>query len=257
MVRSVRSVAIVGLGPAGAISIDALAAEGFERIRVFERREAPGGCWLQDPPEWTQQLPDLEAIAARTADRPLPLPGSVPACTPRSTQYRFAETSIYPELETNVCASAMQFSKEPIPRVVSAAGAQRHGHDSPFRPHRVVRQWLEGLVQRHDCEHDVVYNVWVERISKSAQGKWTLTLRQTAPDAPQHDYWWSEEFDAVVVASGHYIVPFVPSYPGLQAFADAHSGSVEHSKAFRGASKYVGKVGSLRCRTVSCSLRFL
>lgn len=42
----VRRVAIIGAGPAGAITIDALAQERvFDVIRVFERRERPGGCW--------------------------------------------------------------------------------------------------------------------------------------------------------------------------------------------------------------------
>lgn len=43
---SVRKVAIIGAGPAGAIAVDALAQENtFSTIRVFERREAAGGCW--------------------------------------------------------------------------------------------------------------------------------------------------------------------------------------------------------------------
>lgn len=42
----IKRVAVIGLGPAGAISIDALAQEkSFDVIRVFERREGPGGCW--------------------------------------------------------------------------------------------------------------------------------------------------------------------------------------------------------------------
>jgi cation diffusion facilitator CzcD-associated flavoprotein CzcO len=42
----VKRIAINGLGPAGAIAIDAFAQEqAFDLIRVFERREAPGGCW--------------------------------------------------------------------------------------------------------------------------------------------------------------------------------------------------------------------
>jgi NADPH-dependent glutamate synthase beta subunit-like oxidoreductase len=41
-----KRVAVIGLGPAGAITIDALAQEkAFDTIRVFERNEAPGGCW--------------------------------------------------------------------------------------------------------------------------------------------------------------------------------------------------------------------
>lgn len=43
----VKRIAIIGAGPAGAISIDAFAQEqAFGVIRVFERRERPGGCWL-------------------------------------------------------------------------------------------------------------------------------------------------------------------------------------------------------------------
>ena len=43
----VKSVAVIGAGPAGAITIDSLVREkAFAVIRVFERREAAGGCWL-------------------------------------------------------------------------------------------------------------------------------------------------------------------------------------------------------------------
>jgi cation diffusion facilitator CzcD-associated flavoprotein CzcO len=42
----VKRVAVIGAGPAGAIAVDALSQEKtFDLIRVFERREGPGGCW--------------------------------------------------------------------------------------------------------------------------------------------------------------------------------------------------------------------
>jgi cation diffusion facilitator CzcD-associated flavoprotein CzcO len=48
MMSAIKSVAVIGLGPAGAISIDALAQEqAFDTIRVFERRERAGGCWYK------------------------------------------------------------------------------------------------------------------------------------------------------------------------------------------------------------------
>jgi cation diffusion facilitator CzcD-associated flavoprotein CzcO len=44
---SIKSIAIIGAGPAGAITVDALAQEQeFDSIRVFERREKAGGCWF-------------------------------------------------------------------------------------------------------------------------------------------------------------------------------------------------------------------
>ena len=42
----IKTVAVVGTGPAGAIAVDALVQEkAFDVIRVFERREQAGGCW--------------------------------------------------------------------------------------------------------------------------------------------------------------------------------------------------------------------
>lgn len=42
----IKSIAIIGAGPAGAIAVDALAQEkAFDVIRVFERQEKAGGCW--------------------------------------------------------------------------------------------------------------------------------------------------------------------------------------------------------------------
>jgi cation diffusion facilitator CzcD-associated flavoprotein CzcO len=42
----IKSIAIIGAGPSGAITVDALAQEqAFDRIRVFERMEKAGGCW--------------------------------------------------------------------------------------------------------------------------------------------------------------------------------------------------------------------
>lgn len=48
--QRIKSVAVVGAGAAGAITAVALKAENyFERIRVFERRETPGGTWYYLP----------------------------------------------------------------------------------------------------------------------------------------------------------------------------------------------------------------
>lgn len=42
----VRRVAVIGAGPAGAITTDALIKEQFfEEIRVFERKSVAGGTW--------------------------------------------------------------------------------------------------------------------------------------------------------------------------------------------------------------------
>jgi hypothetical protein len=44
--EKIRRVAVIGAGPSGAITVDALVQEqAFDHIRVFDRQEGPGGCW--------------------------------------------------------------------------------------------------------------------------------------------------------------------------------------------------------------------
>ena len=233
-----KSVAVVGCGPAGAITIDALVQEGvFDKITVFERREKVGGCWLPDPPGAVHELP-VRDLSTRSADQPIAIPKEFPTWTPKSTTYRFAETSIYPTLETNIAAQAMEYSQEPIADFKSELSVQRHGEDTPFRHHSVIQQYIEGLVRPYDGL--VRYNTTVEKIEKT--DRWHLTLRE---GDGVRDYWWIESFDAVVVASGHYIVPFIPHIDGLAEFAEKYTGSVEHTKSFRDPENYRGKVSSI------------
>ena len=50
------------------------------------------------------------------------------------------------------------------------------------------------------------------------------------------------KFDAVIVATGHYSVPYIPNISGLAETSKALPHSFEHSKAFRLPDNYVNKV---------------
>ena len=200
---------------------------------------------IPDKPGATHELPNFDKLASRTADETLPIPADLPICTPRAKQYRFSETSIYPDLETNICARAMEFSQEPIPDILSTTSIYRHGEDSPFRHHSLIQKYIEDLVNRHGYPELVSFDTTVELARKTSDG-WELTLRKEVTGSD--DYWYKESFDALVVASGHYIVPYIPPTEGLAEFATAYPGSVEHSKSFRGAEKYKDKVRSLALR---------
>ncbi|EGX94698.1 Flavin-containing monooxygenase FMO [Cordyceps militaris CM01] len=234
---TIKRVAVIGVGPAGAITIDALAREKtFDIIRVFERREGPGGCWIGDtspPPAET----NLDALARRTADIPLPVPAQLPALTSKSNQPRFTESSVYPCLETNIDSLPMEFSQEPIPLEQSERSIALHGKDTPFRHWRVMRDYITSLVERNGYQDYVSYSTTVERAEK-INGEWRLVLRK---DGIIRDYWWTEHFDAVVVATGHYSVPYIPAIPGLEQLQKLRPGSVVHSKHFRGNHSYKGK----------------
>jgi cation diffusion facilitator CzcD-associated flavoprotein CzcO len=82
----------------------------------------------------------------------------------------------------------------------------------PFVPHHIPRQYLENYVSIHKIDTLLSLNTTVEDISlissPKEQERWKLTLRKY--DGARHvDIWWSEEFDAVILANGHYAVPFV------------------------------------------------
>ncbi|KAF0328801.1 dimethylaniline monooxygenase [Colletotrichum asianum] len=265
---AIKRVAVIGAGPAGAIAIDALAKEkAFDVIRVFERREASGGCccphikslrehldgwrsWqvktrVQDardenpdgigdkgaPPHLT----DFTSLADRTADRPIPVPESFPAQTPTQKAPRFTESGIYPYLETNVDAIPMSFSDAPISEERTPNSIALHGPSTPFRHWTVMRDYVRRIVDEY--EGFVSYNTTVE-LAEKVGDEWKVVLRKEGKDS---DEWWVERFDAVVVATGHYWVPYVPKIDGLEEFEGARPGSVIHSKHYRGREDFCGK----------------
>ncbi|WQF81150.1 Putative flavin monooxygenase, FAD/NAD(P)-binding domain superfamily [Colletotrichum destructivum] len=271
--KPAKRVAVIGLGPAGAITIDALAQEqAFDTIRLFERREAPGGCWLGEtkPPPILQPA-ELPLLAARTADPQHPaIPAVLPSLATSSSpgHPRYAESTVYPYLETNVDYVPMQYTQEPFPAAQTPLSRALHGEDTPFRHWSLVRDYVASLVDRRGYDRLVSYNTTVERAEKvqrvpnsaaaaagggergvkvekegkeEAEEEWKLTLRKSDP-ASSTDSWWEERFDALVVASGHYSVPYIPPTPGLAAFAASRPpGSVIHSKHYRGRAAYLDR----------------
>ncbi|KAL5337357.1 hypothetical protein BJX70DRAFT_249534 [Aspergillus crustosus] len=237
----VKRVAVIGTGPSGAIAVDALVQErAFDVIRVFERQEKAGGNWVSRETETPNPL-DIDNLSARTADTPVDIPQNLPCHTPSLTTHRYTDSHIYPGLHTNVEASVMEYSVEKIPETRSDWSINLHGEDTPFRHHNVIRGYIEDLLNREGYQDLVEYNTTVENAFKDAErNTWILTLRRKG-SAGKLDYWWTETFDALVVASGHYHVPYLPSIPGLKEFAQRYPGSVEHAKQYRGPGKYEGK----------------
>lgn len=136
----------------------------------------------------------------------------------------------------------------------------------PFPPHHVPRQYLENYVATHELDENLVLSTTVEDVSKiqpSASGsgldRWKLTLRKH--DALRRvDVWWTEEFDALVIANGHYSVPYVravklqphvirettdtrqiPHVDGLEEYIKKYPGRVVHSKYYRSPTVYSGQ----------------
>lgn len=136
----------------------------------------------------------------------------------------------------------MSFSQESIPTVRTERSVGLHGPDTPFRHHTVIKRYIDDLLNRNGYQDLVEYNTTVERAVKNPEsGKWELSLRRPS-ETRGLDYWWTESFDALVVGSGHYSVPFIPSIRGLKEFAQRYPGNIEHTKQYRGPERYRGKV---------------
>ncbi len=105
-------------------------------------------------------------------------------------------------ISTNVPDIAMCYSDLPFPY-------------GPFVPHYIARQYVENYFSAHKTDEFLVLDTTLEDLSSvpAAEGgdgepRWKLTLRRHDP-VRRVDVWWEEVFDAVVLANGHYSVPYV------------------------------------------------
>lgn len=130
---------------------------------------------------------------------------------------------------------------EVIPARRSDWSVAMHGPDTPFRHWTVMRDYVAGLFARNGYGALVEYGSCVERAVKDGE-EWVLTVRREEGDKGEEDVWSEERFDGVVVASGHFHVPWLPAIEGLEEFEKARTGSVLHSKMFRGRDAFKGKV---------------
>lgn len=100
------------------------------------------------------------------------------------------------------------------------------------------------------------YSTRVERVQKlPGSSHWTLTLRKMVqlPNRRVRVEWWTEEFDAVVVATDNvYDSPWVPGIPGLKEWAEAYPAQIYHGREYRRPDNLRGKV-STNCL---CSSRY-
>lgn len=106
----------------------------------------------------------------------------------------------------------------------------------PFVPHHIPRQYVESYFSHHGTDSFLSLSTTVEDVSvikpsNTSRERWRLTLRKY--DAARHvDIWWEEEFDAVVIANGHYSVPFVRNLSFLLVILNWFDSSFQKWRVF-------------------------
>jgi hypothetical protein len=71
----------------------------------------------------------------------------------------------------------------------------------PFVPHWIPRQNIQEYISHNHVDDLLCLNTTLEDLSKLPCERWSLTLRRHDPEL-QQEYWWREEFDAVILANG-------------------------------------------------------
>ena len=217
----VKKIAIVGAGPSGlAAAKYLLAEEAFDKIDIFEQRSNVGGVW-----NYTAEANDqLRQVPRTDPHEPLERP-LWRECN--GEKEPIFVSPMYNALETNIPQTLMQFSDLDFPQ-----GTQL------FPPREVVLMYLEKYAE--DIRHLIRFYTQVVDVRSQTNGghlSWLVKTQNILTSIIEES-----TYDAVVIASGHYNVPYIPDIPGVQAWDRIYPGSVTHSKFYRSPDDFKDKV---------------
>ncbi|NRP75335.1 putative monooxygenase [Ensifer psoraleae] len=102
-----------------------------------------------------------------------------------------------------------------------------------YPPRAVLWDYIKGRVEKANVRQWVRFNTPVRMVRfDDAREKFTVTAHDRVDDRM-----YDEEFDFVVVATGHFSTPNVPYFEGVKSF----NGRVLHAHDFRDALEFKGK----------------
>ncbi|KAI2621564.1 FAD/NAD(P)-binding domain-containing protein [Xylaria nigripes] len=275
---NINSIVIIGAGPSGLAAAKYLLAEGFSssQIDIYEQQAEIGGVWNYSAvtPAQPPRIPQTDAHV--TPDSPVyppssdedsegyefesdeeggTAPGSAGACSlpPLSRRKRppIFPSPMYDDLYTNIPHPLMRYSDFGF--TADARGKGTHETCEIFPSRQVVYEYL--LQYGREVRRLILFSTQVTDVSLLSQASSETTAGEGVDARPRIQDQWAVRsinlltgvsrtviYDAVVVASGHYATPFIPSSASdISAFATAHPGVISHSKTYRTASPFAGK----------------
>ncbi|OTA99903.1 hypothetical protein M426DRAFT_27039 [Hypoxylon sp. CI-4A] len=215
----IKDVAVIGAGISGVVSAAHLLRDGFN-VTVFERTGVVGGVWYYEP----------------RADRDPPFPNVRPPAPHWEEVEKEGLSSDDAALihgPPNPCYAGL---KNNVPTPVMRSSLLRWPEGSEdFVDQKVVDQYVKDIARVHSVNDQIQFHTRVESVSKpEGDDKWTVvtsTLTKTDSGHTLTKKTW--KFDSVIVASGHYHIPFVPDIPGLATWKQQFPDRVTHSKQYR------------------------
>ncbi|KAF2803108.1 FAD/NAD(P)-binding domain-containing protein [Mytilinidion resinicola] len=226
-----RSIAIIGGGPSGLVAAKYLSAEkAFDKIVEFEQRSSTGGIWNYTPDETNEDIFTIpQTSPAGGIDKPVWRPAKGKESLKTGHNHRSDDkvpsfiSPLYERLETNIPRSLMGFSDLNWPQ------------DSQLFP---KHETALGYIQQYgeDVKHLVRVETQVVDVRPATDNKWLVKSVNVRSKTELE-----EIYDGVIVANGHFIVPFVPDIEGLKEWNEKYPGVVSHSKYFRKPDVFAGK----------------
>ena len=102
-----------------------------------------------------------------------------------------------------------------------------------YPPREVLYDYITGRAKDGNVRPWIRFNTAARHVAyDKASDKFSVTVENLS-DHTRH----TEPFDWVIVATGHFSVPNMPSFPGIETFP----GRVMHSHDFRSADEFKGK----------------
>lgn len=192
-----------------------LAEKAFETIDVYEQRGGTGGLWNYTPhvPYPPSPVPSTNPQAG--LDKPATIDDSIIFPSP-----------IYDGLETNIPHVLMKYSDDNTLQ-----------DDQLFPCFDSVLRYLQNYAAQ--IEHLVRFDTQVRSIQNLKQGsqeQWSISSKNLV----SNDL-FEEIYDAVVVASGHYTVPYLPDIKGISEWNKSYPGSIIHSREYERPMDFAGK----------------
>ena len=273
----IKKVAIIGAGPSGLVSLNEFlhtsndgtskitsynsstnserpSTPAFEDIVVFERGEDIGGTWkyssVADPqfPRNTRDYSKPDAIRARIEPPSEELLNNSSNEDPYIRSFvddavkndeLWDKSGIYDHLFTNVPEDLMKFSSaQDITIDETGPGVNPY---YPFITHQQVLEHLRKFSDVNDLRPYIRFNSSVERLYKRGE-EWVVVIMQVDRKTGT-EKWYSETFDAVMLANGRFNVPYIPKIPNLEIFRGKSNveNAILHTKSFRNAEMFKDK----------------
>ena len=102
-----------------------------------------------------------------------------------------------------------------------------------YPPRAVLFDYIEGRVKKAGVRQWIRFNSPVRHVTYDEhEGMFHVTVKDHAKAVE-----YTEEFDHVIVSSGHFSTPNVPEFPGFENF----NGRILHAHDFRDAMEFKGK----------------